>query len=73
MEPNKESVMSAEAGRKASPWVCPRCSNGRPICTDRKPDGSRYLHSETCATYRWANEVCSPCLRAMTEGKKADA
>lgn len=45
--------------------VCPRCSDGRPICTDRKPDGARYTHGETCATYDWADDVCAKCEIAM--------
>lgn len=46
--------------------VCPRCSNGRPICTDRKPDGSYYSHVETCDTYEWAVDVCAQCEAEMT-------
>ena len=42
--------------------VCPRCGNGRPICTDTKPDGTRYTHAETCATYDWADVLCDRCL-----------
>lgn len=38
--------------------ACPRCSDGLPICTDMKPDGTRYTHAETCATYEWADDLC---------------
>lgn len=41
--------------------VCPRCSNGLPICTDVRPDGHPYTHAETCATYKWADDVCDDC------------
>lgn len=41
--------------------VCPRCSDGRPICRDTRPDGTRYTHEETCATYDWADDVCAAC------------
>ncbi len=43
------------------PDVCPRCSNGRPVCSDWKPDGTRYSHDETCAIYDWADDVCAQC------------
>lgn len=46
--------------------VCPRCSNGRPICTDLKPDGTYYSHTETCDTYEWAVDVCAQCEAEMT-------
>ncbi len=45
--------------------VCPRCANGRPGCSDRKPDGSYYAHAETCALYEWADDVCSSCEAEM--------
>jgi hypothetical protein len=47
------------------PNVCPRCANGRPTCTSRKSDGSRYSHDETCATYDWADDVCGMCALEM--------
>lgn len=45
--------------------LCPRCSNGLPICMDYKPDGTRYTHEETCATYNWGEVVCDRCRHEM--------
>jgi hypothetical protein len=41
--------------------ICPCCSDGRPICTDLRADGSRYSHEETCATYCWSDHLCAEC------------
>ncbi len=57
----RERAAQTAATRKQ---VCPRCSDGRPICTDKKPDGSTWTHDETCATYEWADDVCADCLKA---------
>lgn len=57
---------SSTSGR--SQRVCPRCSNGRPICTDTKPDGSPYAHADTCATYEWADDVCGRCQAEASGG-----
>lgn len=49
--------------------VCPRCANGRPGCTDIKPDGTRYTHEETCATYDWSTDLCPACAVAVEAGE----
>ena len=52
--------MSASKGLIAN--VCPRCGNGRPTCADKREDGSHYYsHADTCATYKWADDVCDGC------------
>ena len=47
--------------------VCPRCANGLPICADLRPDGIRWTHEQTCATYDWADDVCAKCEARMAE------
>lgn len=47
--------------------ICPGCSDGRPICTDKKPDGSIWTHDETCATYRWADDLCESCAATLDD------
>lgn len=44
--------------------VCPRCANGHPVCSDHRPDGTRYPHNDTCATYRWG-DLCPPCEKEV--------
>lgn len=46
--------------------VCPRCGNGLPSCSGRKPDGSRWEHWETCERYEWAADVCARCDGEMS-------
>ncbi len=41
--------------------VCPMCANGRPVCSDRKADGTRYSHAATCAVYEWGDDLCVDC------------
>lgn len=45
--------------------VCPCCANGLPICADLRPNGTHYLHSETCETYDWDNDVCVRCAEGL--------
>ena len=52
------------------PNVCPRCSNGRPICQDLRPDGTKYTHEETCATYDWSDDLCADCLATIDWDKE---
>lgn len=52
--------------------VCPRCANGRPTCVDLKPDGTRYTHTEACASYEWDDYLCSDCDRKVTMEHRID-
>jgi hypothetical protein len=49
----------------AGEFVCPRCGSGWPCCTDRRPDGTKFTHAETCERYRDADDVCVSCDAAM--------
>ena len=35
----------------AGEFVCACCGSGWPTCADRRPDGTRYTHAETCRKY----------------------
>lgn len=50
--------------------LCPRCGDGRPCCADKRPDGTRYSHADTCETYEWSDELCPSC-REIEESEHA--
>lgn len=50
--------------------VCVCCGDGWPNCVDRRPDGSRYSHLDTCYRYKWA-DLCDRCERECAEETQA--
>lgn len=40
-----------------------------PICADRRPDGTRWSHSDTCAVYKYEySRLCDDCEREEAVG-----
>ncbi|OQQ32285.1 hypothetical protein A6411_10795 [Prescottella equi] len=50
--------------------LCPRCGIGAvtgwryPICADRRDDGTRWPHEETCQRYTYG-DLCADCERTL--------
>lgn len=48
--------------------ICPRCSNGYPICADFKVIDPKRAHHLTCARYTWADGyLCGPCADEIVD------
>ena len=64
-------ALSRDPATYAGEPVCPRCGSGWPCCTDRRPDGTKFTHAETCERYRDTDDVCASCETAMQVGPSA--
>lgn len=57
----QQSAMVARYVELGSPVLCPRCSNGLPVCSE-----PGWTHDTACALYNWSEDL-EVCLRCELE------